>query len=325
MDASVEQLIIQLREMAAEDRAAILGAFAPAVNDQHQQAVVASGNNASPASTTAATTSSTASATVSSAAMTSSHSLTPSLTSIVFPPRLSLFSGEPDKDARYSLWRAEVAGLRNSHSESAILQAMRRSTKSLAADVLLHLPASASVADILARFDQMFGCIQPTELQYEQFYTARQRAGESVVAWACRLEQIINDLRMADKTLASDAMNNMLRSKFWSGLSAPAARDALRHLRDNNATFTDLLVAARQFEAEGKPTSTQASALQGAATLPELSELVKQIQALNKRIDALDKKKSKPSSSSGGFKGKCHKCHQWGHKQADCKSGNASD
>jgi hypothetical protein len=236
-----------------------------------------------------------------------------------------MFSGEPDKDARYSLWRAEVSGLQGSHSEAAILQAMRRSTKSLAADVLLHLPASATVANILARFDQMFGCVQPTELQYESFYTARQRTGESVVAWACRLEQIINDLRMADKTLGSDATNNMLRSKFWSGLSAPAARDALRHLRDNNATFTDLLVAARQFEAEGKPMATQTSALQGATTSPELSELVKQIQALNKRIDALDRKKGKASSSSGGFKGKCHKCHQWGHKQADCKSGNDSD
>jgi hypothetical protein len=271
MDKSVEQLITHLRDMSADNRDAILRAFAPEPvqeaggNERQQQPAhppISVDNASSPPA---------------SARSSVAGSNAASLTSIIFPPHLSMFSGEPEKDARYSLWRAEVSGLQGSHSEAAILQAMRRSTKSLAADVLFHLPASATVANILARFDQMFGCVQPTELQYESFYTARQRTGESVVAWACRLEQIINDLRMADKTLGSDATNNLLRSKFWSGLSAPAACDVLRHLRDNNTTFTDLLVAARQFEAEGKPMATQASALQGAATSPELSELVKQI------------------------------------------------
>ena len=75
-------------------------------------------------------------------------------TQVLFPPRLSLFSGEPDKDARYTQWRAEVEGLQQNHAKSAILQAMRRSTKFLASDVLLHLPKEAPVAEILAKLDQ---------------------------------------------------------------------------------------------------------------------------------------------------------------------------
>ena len=250
----------------------------------------------------------------------------PPPTSVVFPPRLSMFSGETDKDARYSLWRAEVIGLQSSHTEQAILQAMRRSTKSLAADVLLHLPSTTTVKDILAKFDKMFGIVQPAELQYENFYTARQNVGETIVAWACRLEQIIANLKSVDPSLTSAATENMLSTKFWSGLAAPAARDALRHLRDNKATFTDLLVAARQYEAEGsKPTSATSSTLQGATANPELSEIKSTLIALNKRLEAMEKNQQQKRDSRP-FNGKCHNCHQRGHKKYECtKSGNDND
>jgi len=311
--ASVDDLIGQLRGMSAEDRSAILQAFAPQVPESSSQG----DSSAAPSSNNAANSSGSASAS------SQDPPPNPSVPHVIFPPRLSMFSGETDKDARYSLWRAEVVGLQSSHSESAILQAMRRSTKSLAADVLLHLPPSAKVVDILARFDQMFGCVQPAELQYEQFYTARQRADETIVAWACRLEQIISELKATDKNLTTDASSNMLCSKFWSGLAAPAARDALRHVKDNNATFTELLVAARQLEAEGgQPAATRSSALQGSAASSELAEVLKKLQELNQRIDAMDKRQNKPSAA-GSFKGKCHKCGEIGHKSFQCKkSGN---
>ena len=53
-----------------------------------------------------------------------------------------------------------MEGLQQNHAESAILQAMRRSTKS----------KEAMVAETLAKLDQMFGCVQLAEKRYEQFY-----------------------------------------------------------------------------------------------------------------------------------------------------------
>lgn len=247
--------------------------------------------------------------------------LPPATPTMTFPPRLSVFSGEPDKDVRYTQWKAEILGLQN-HPESTVLQAMRRSVKSLAADVLLHLPSKATVKETLAKFDQMFGCVQPAEQMYERFYTARQIATESAVAWACRLENIISDIQAADEKLPPDTATNMLRSKFWSGLCSPAARDALRHKFDDQASFPELLVAARQFEDEGKKSAASASAIHGSTASTELSEVMKLLLTLNKKVEDLDRRTQQRPTASG-FNGRCYNCKERGHRQADCrKTGN---
>ena len=153
--------------------------------------------------------------------------------------------------------------------------------------------------------------------------TARQQVAESAVSWACRLENIVSDIKSADPSLTVEAVSSMLRSKFWSGLRAPAARDALRHRIDSKASFADLLVAARQFEAEGNnPRTTHTSAIQGSAASPEVTEIMTALRSLNRRMDAMEKRRQ----PSGSFSGKCFKCGQRGHRQADCKqSGNATD
>ncbi len=53
----------------------------------------------------------------------------------------------------------------------------------------------------------------------QQFYTEQQKAGESVAAWACRLEDILQ--RAVELGHVSViAKNDMLRNKFWTGLAS---------------------------------------------------------------------------------------------------------
>ncbi|KAK7465051.1 hypothetical protein BaRGS_00037790 [Batillaria attramentaria] len=279
--ASIEDLIATLRERSQDDQRAILQALAPAAPGDDNSSATAGPQTV--------------------------HAVT-------FPPRLALFSGE-DKDARYSPWRAEIIGLQANHPESTILQAMRRSVKGLAADVLLHLDDSTTLQTALQKLDQMFGCVQPAEKLYELFYTSKQLPSETAVGWACRLERIVADVRCADRNLATEAADSMLRSKFWSGLASPAMRDALRHRVDSGATFSDILVAARQVEAEsgGNTVTHTASAQQPAGVSQQLERIMQRLDNLEKRL---------PHAT---FQGKCYKCKQKGHRQADCKnaSGNA--
>lgn len=243
----------------------------------------------------------------------------------VFPPRLSLFSGEGDKDARYAQWRAEVVGLQVDHSETVILQAMRRSVKGVAADVMLQLKDTDTLTSALDKFDKMFGCVQSAEKLYELFYTARQLPGETVVVWACRLERIVADVKGVDSNMSSEASNSMLRSKFWSGLSSSAMRDALRHRVDSGVAYPDLLVAARQVETENAgATPTQSAAVQQQQQLS--SGLEATLKGLIQRLENLEKElhKRQPQSDRS-FKGNCYKCGQPGHRASRCQqSGNAN-
>jgi hypothetical protein len=39
-----------------------------------------------------------------------------------------------------------------------------------------------------------------------------------------------------------------------------------------------------------------------------------------KRLDSENDKEEEALLTRGTYKGRCHKCGQWGHKRADCKS-----
>ena len=76
------------------------------------------------------------------------------------------------------------------YPEAIILQAVRRSLRGTAADILLHLGETVSVDEVLGKFEKVFGNILPPEAILEKFFSAKQIDGERVVTWACRLEDI---------------------------------------------------------------------------------------------------------------------------------------
>ena len=116
-------------------------------------------------------------------------------------PRLLLFHGEHHKgENSYQHWKYEVNSLLQDriYPEPFIMQAIRRSLRGEAADVFRHVGPKASIASILEKMDLVFGNIIPSNLIFECFCTAEQKASESVAEWGCRLEDIIAQLEEKD-------------------------------------------------------------------------------------------------------------------------------
>ena len=93
---------------------------------------------------------------------------------------MSTFSGGP-KDCSFEKFRYDVQSLvKQGCSEALVLTAIRRSIKNQAQEILLHMGEEASVADILGRYEMMFGDVDPHHVLLAQFYAAEQGINESM-------------------------------------------------------------------------------------------------------------------------------------------------
>jgi hypothetical protein len=269
-------------------------------------------------------------------------------------PRLSQFSGDPGtKDVCYQQWKCELLDISHDqvYSTHQISQCVRRSLRGTAADVLLHLGTDITVPAVIDKFDNIFGDVLPPEVLLEQFYTARQKAGELVATWACRLEDILAKLKARSPASCDADSSDMLRSKFWSGLASEKVKGALRHRYDGGAVYSDLLVAARIAELESPSPITLAASQKvnqqqqvESKMLSALETLTKQLSEVQQRLGRLEsggqaRSQSSPNSSQNPsnnssqnlsnnssqnqrrFYGKCFKCREFGHRASECLNG----
>lgn len=228
-------------------------------------------------------------------------------------PRLSFFSGDSQKgEVSFEIWQAEVLSLREAgYLDAAIMYAVRRSLRGVAADLVLNLGVQASIDRVFDKFQRVFGTVSTPEVLLEQYYSSRQSVDESVATWACRLEELLRKLQDRGCQLEGQSVV-MLRSKFWSGLKDASVKNAIRHLYDSRASYDDLLVAARR--AEQEESSGSVSSHQMTSQASQYQTLLDEISKLNKRIDDMTKRRN----PNRPFKGKCYNCFQIGHKKANC-------
>lgn len=241
-------------------------------------------------------------------------------------PRVGTFSGEEGRasEVSFNQWRFEVRGLKADglYAEGVVMQAVRRSLRGRAADVVLRLGPQATVEAILGKLEQIFGNVLPAENVLELFYVARQDGRESVAAWACRIEDLLAQLR-EKKAIAAEAEESMLRTKFYSGLNRPGTRNAIRHHFDGERSYAELLVAARVAELETPARSHQAVV---GCEDTQMSSLVKSVEAMATRLENLEKKfdrapgveQQRPVGGGQPFRGQCYGCGQVGHPVARC-------
>ena len=168
-------------------------------------------------------------------------------------PRVSTFWGtSTQKDATpYEVWRYEVECYLSdtSHSEEAILEAIRRSLKGDAAKVSMRLGPKAEVRDIIEKFDGLYGTVATEGTLLSQFYSAQQNQDEDVTSWSCRLEDTIQKVYergLLDRTTTRE----MLRSKLWSGLRNETLKNATRHKYDLIKNYDELVIEIRSVEQE---------------------------------------------------------------------------
>ena len=166
-------------------------------------------------------------------------------------PRVPLFSGFAKADCvSYEQWLYEVQNLLSDRNLTydAVNSAARRSLRGDASRVAMRLGPGASLRELFAKLEGIYGQIEAADGLLEKFYSAEQKPSESVVEWGCRLEDLLDKVGTTGKIDPSQ-FDNMLRSKFWSGLH-PHLKDASRHRYESGCDFDTLRVALRRIENE---------------------------------------------------------------------------
>jgi hypothetical protein len=224
-------------------------------------------------------------------------------------PRLSTFSGDSmPGGVSYQQWRYELVCVQADQSltENAIMLAVRRSLRGIAADSLLNLGHSTTVKEVLGKFDAIFGNILTIDQLLKDFHNAAQTATESVAAWACRVEDLA--FKVQEKGVLDLAVvRTMLRTQFWSGLYSDSLKQATRHKFDKKPTdlpFEQLLKVVRTVEHEkgGAPKAKdkqvhQQTAQPTSQLEKKLEELLKQMRTMDGRLQKLERQGDRSDTS----------------------------
>ena len=252
------------------------------------------------------------------------------------PPRLSPFSGTPGRDASFGRWKSEVLCLKDDpeHSSNAVLNAVRRSLRSPAADLIVHIDRHATVKELLRKLETVYGNILTGQTILQKFYSEKQSASETIAEWACRLEDLAYTAE-EKKMVERAAVEGMLKAQFYSGIKHQRIKDALRQQR-NALSFEDLVVQARELEEEYSTTSSTKQQQSQPTEMQMLMELMKKMDARMDKLeqDVFNKPANLPAKQHFILKPKpvassvkknepavCDRCGDIGHLGYGCRKG----
>lgn len=148
-------------------------------------------------------------------------------------PYVNPFSGTeptPKNENTFEDWKVEIESLIKSQvyqEDYIVTQIIRNSLKGQARKVLITLGAKASSNDIIKKLENVYGNVASGESVLQEFYTASQKADESITTWGLRIEEILQ--RAIDKGhVTIEQKNEMLRTKFWRSLRSTELKNATR-------------------------------------------------------------------------------------------------
>ncbi|CAG2232586.1 unnamed protein product [Mytilus edulis] len=203
----------------------------------------------------------------------------------------------------------------NSSYAKPKIPCIRGSLKGKARGLLLSLPDGATPTQIIEKLDGIYGNVFSSEALLQKFYMETQKQGQSVADYGMRLEDIAQ--KAVEKgQISSQAKNDMLRSKLWSGLRDPLLKNASRYKYDTVEKFDQLLKEIRSIELDlSNYASGSDNKIQHQPAVVEQSgmqEMIKSMKLLNTRMESFEGelkklKESKPddhtSSSNSQFRG----------------------
>ena len=165
-------------------------------------------------------------------------------------PQFPVFSGENQKaDVIFEVWKFELNCLINEsvNPNSHILQAVRKSLRGRARDMLLTISQTTSPSDVLNKLEGIYANVSSKEVLMQQFYMESRREDEIVADYSICIENL---LRRATKgTEINDKLQNeSLCSKLWNGLRDPLLKNSSRYKYDVQKDFKILRREIRSVE-----------------------------------------------------------------------------
>ncbi len=171
------------------------------------------------------------------------------------PPRISIFSGEtpiPKGEVSFENWTFEVRCLLrdDTYTPTTLIQSIRKSLKGDASRLMFSLGEGATVSDILARLEGLYGTVDKPENLLQRFHQEQQSMTESLSSWGIKLEDLLQQAISRGSHFDAETKDAMLRNKFWTGLRSSHLKDATRHVFYSSIDFMKLMQSVRIIEQE---------------------------------------------------------------------------
>lgn len=210
-------------------------------------------------------------------------------------PRISLFYGDNVKgEATYPQWVYEVKCLlaEKQHKPEILAQAIRKSLRGEASNLLRRLGIGATIPEILEKFESVYGSVDNKENLLAKFYSAKQAENEDITKWSCRLEDILSTA-VEKKLVEPKNVNDMLRNMFWQGLK-PSLKDISGYKFEQVKDFDRLRVEMRKIEQEHSESQTVKTHINPIAEdkteKNDMKEIKSMLHSLNQTVNDLEKK-----------------------------------
>ena len=106
--------------------------------------------------------------------------------------RFPVFSGD-EKDSSFEVWRHQVKSAINNkvHSDFDLQEAMQRSLKGDAANIVVNMGEEVTPKQILDKLAVVFESVELGQGWLTEFHSAFQKEAESVAKWSVRLEGLL--------------------------------------------------------------------------------------------------------------------------------------
>ena len=220
-------------------------------------------------------------------------------------PRISLFYGDNVKgEVSFPQWMFEVKSLllEKQYKPEVLAQAIRKSLRGEASNLLRRLGIGATIPQILEKFESVYGAVDTKENVLAKFYSARQEESEDVSKWSSRLEDILS-IAVEKNMIKPTDSDDMLRHMFWQGLK-PSLKDISGYKFEQCKDFDELRVELRKIEQDhsksesGNSIKTSIkSVVENKDEKSEMKETKSMLQSLDSTVKDLERKINKQEST----------------------------
>ena len=168
-------------------------------------------------------------------------------------PKLTWFSSTtpiPKGHVSYTTWKHEVEGLKTIYPIKAVIQAIKRSLKSPAAEVMWCLGPNPSYEQIMEALETRYDDVAEREVLLAELFSVTQGEKESLTEFASKLESILYRLSQLGDARYDGTDFEILNGNFFRGLRDDKLREALRPRKEQFKNFNEMLKEARRLESD---------------------------------------------------------------------------